>query len=140
MPTSTVLVVEDDLSTQNLLVAIIKHLGLQTTIAGDGRAALEMLAKQTPDAILLDLIMPRVDGFEVLRQMKRKAPELLSRTIVVTAAAIRNVDEIPELALVREFLRKPLDIDQLSACLLDCIAGRTPKTDRGAAYETPPRP
>jgi CheY-like chemotaxis protein len=134
-----VLVVEDDLSTQGLLVAILKHLGLNCRTAGDGHAAMSMIAEETPSAIVLDLIMPEMDGFEVLRELKRTAPQLLAKTVVVTAASIRNVGEVPDLALVWRFLRKPLDVDQLGEAVLGCIGGQK-KAGRDGAYETPPRP
>ena len=133
-----VLVVEDDHSTQGLLVAVVKHLGLDARTAGDGRAALAMIAEAVPAVIVLDLIMPEVDGFEVLREMQRNWPHLLQKTIVVTAAAIRNVGEAPDLTLVRQFLRKPLDIDQLGSAILDCVSSQ--RAGRSGTYETPLRP
>jgi two-component system OmpR family response regulator len=137
---ATVLVVEDDLSTQGLLVAIIKHLGLNCRTAGDGHAAMSMIAEERPSVIVLDLIMPEMDGFAVLRELKRSAPDLLAKTIVVTAAAIRNMGEVPELAYAWKFLRKPLDIDQLGAAITGCISQGDQKAGHGGAYETPPRP
>jgi len=136
-----VLVVEDDLSTQGLLVAIVKHLGLDARIAGDGHVALTMIAEWTPRVIILDLIMPEMDGFEVLRELKRTWPDLLACTIVVTAAAIRNFEKYPELDLVRKFLRKPLDIDQLGSAVLGCVGkSLSEKAGRDGAYKTPLRP
>ena len=137
---ATVLVVEDDLSTQGLLVAVVKHLGLDAKTAGDGRVALAMIAHEVPAVIILDLIMPEMDGFEVLRHFRRYSPELLARTIVVTAAAIRNVGETPDLDHVWKFFRKPLDVDQFGAAVLGC-AGRTLKKDgRDGAYQAPSQP
>ena len=137
---AAVLVVEDDVSTQGLLVAVIKHLGLQAKAAGDGRAALSMIADEKPSVIVLDLIMPEMDGFEVLRYFKRHWPDLLLRTIVVTAAAIRNVGEVPDLDQVWKFFRKPLDVDQFGASVLGCAGQSSKKAGRDSAYETPPRP
>ena len=136
---AAVLVVEDDVSTQGLLVAVVKRFGMSARTAGDGRQALAIIAVETPIAILLDLIMPEMDGFEVLRRLKGNWPQLLARTIVITAAAVR-VNEHSDLDLVWRFLRKPLDIDQLGACLLDCVCASSKKAGRDDAYETPPRP
>src|SRR5436853_5363363 len=94
---ATVLVVDDDASTQGLLVAIVKHLGLQALAAGDGRVALAIIAAEHPAAVILDLLMPEMDGFEVLRQLKRTAPEMLQRILVVTAATLRNDNRCPEI-------------------------------------------
>src|SRR5438132_13312557 len=107
---AAVLVVEDDASTQSLLAAIVNRLGLKARVAGDGREALAMIAAEAPAAIILDLLLPEVDGFEVMRRLRRNAPELLAKTIVITAAAIRNVGQWPELALCWTFSREPLDI------------------------------
>jgi len=137
---AAILVVEDDVSTQGLLVAVVKHLGLTAATAGDGRAALAMIADDPPAAIILDLIMPEMDGFEVLRQLKRDQPALLARTIVVSAAAIRNVRDVPDLDQVWKFFRKPLDVDQLGEAILGCVGQSSKKPGRDGAYETPPRP
>ncbi len=138
-PPTTVLVVEDDLSTQGLLVAVIKHLGLEAKAAGDGYAALSMIAADAPAAIVLDLIMPGMDGFAVLRRLRSSAPDLLARTIVVTAASIRDIDELPEMQKVWKFFRKPLDIEQLGMAVLACVGGGQ-RISRDGAYQTPPRP
>jgi DNA-binding NtrC family response regulator len=137
---AVVLVVEDDLSTQRLLVAVVQHLGLEARTAGDGHEALAAIAERAPEVVLLDLIMPGMDGFGVLREMKLSWPALLARTIVITAASIRDVHEHPDLGLVWKFLRKPLDIEQLGDCVRDCVDQRSKKAGRDSAYETPPRP
>ena len=135
----TVLIVEDDLSTQSLLVAVARHAGLSARAVGDGRTALAMIREDVPQAIILDLLLPEIDGFEVLSQLRRTSPELLGRTIVTTAATIRDLAECPELKLVKTFLPKPLDIDQLSSCLIDC-ARSARITGRDGAYEAPSQP
>src|SRR5205809_3863087 len=134
---AAVLVVEDDVSTQGLLVAVVKHLGLNARTADDGRAALRTIADETPAVIILDLIMPEMDGFEVLRHFRRNSPELLARTIVITAAAIRNTGEIPDLARVWKFFRKPLDVDQFGDAVLGCAGRALGKGGRDGAYEAP---
>jgi len=137
---AAVLVVEDDESTRGLLVAVIRHLGLTPRAAEDGRAALRKIADEVPAVIVLDLIMPEMDGFEVLRHFRRNSPHLLARTIVISAAAIRNAGEIPDLDRVWKFFRKPLDVDQFGDAVLSCAGQGHEKTGRDDAYETPPRP
>ena len=136
---AAVLIVDDDDSTQGLLSAVVRRLGLRPLNAGDGRQALTMIAADRPSAIVLDLLMPKINGFELLRHFKRNSPELLARTIVVSAASGRLVDDCREIELVWRFFRKPLDIDQFGRALLDCI-GASRKTGRDGAYEAPPRP
>jgi CheY-like chemotaxis protein len=136
---AAVLVVEDDVSTRGLLVAVVKRLGLVATTAGDGRTALAIIADHPPAALILDLLLPELDGFEVLRILRRDSPEMLARTIAITAAAIR-VAEYPDLDQVWRFFRKPLDIDQFGDSVLACVRQPSKKTGRDGAYETPSRP
>lgn len=137
---AAVLVVEDDVSTQGLLVAVVRHLGLTARSADDGRMALRLIADEVFAVIILDLIMPEMDGFEVLRHFRRSSPDLLARTIVVTAASIRSTDEFPELDHVWRFFRKPLDVDQFGAAVLGCAGRASRKSGRDGAYEAPPQP
>src|SRR5688572_8046775 len=63
-----------DVSTLGLMVAVIKHLGLKPLSAGNGREALVIIAAEDPAAVILDLLMPELDGFEVLRQLSTRSP------------------------------------------------------------------
>lgn len=136
---AAVLVVDDDVSTQGLLVAVIRRLGLKAKVAGNGREALASIATTFPQAIILDLLMPEVDGFEVLHVLKRDAPQMLKRTIVMTAATGKIVDDCAEIRDVARLMMKPLDIDELGEVVLRCIDGGQ-KVGRSGAHEAPPRP
>lgn len=127
-----VLVVDDDASTQGLLVAVLKHLGLKPRTAGDGHEALAIIAAEDPVAIILDLLMPVLDGFEVLHTLSARSPHILRRLIVVTAAMGPRVDECRELRQVWSFFRKPMDIEQLSASLIACLAASEEGPGRGS--------
>jgi CheY-like chemotaxis protein len=130
----SVLVVDNDASTQGLLVAVLKHLGLKPRIAGDGREALEIIAAEDPAAILLDLLMPEVDGFQILRALGTTSPHMLRRVIVVTAAMGHQVDDCRELEQVWGHFRKPMDVDQLSASLIACLAASEADAGRGRTH------
>lgn len=130
-----VLVVEDDHSTQTLLAAVARRVWMEPLLAGDGHEAIALLASEDVDVILLDLLLPRVDGFDVLRHIRGTAPALLARVIVVTAAADVTVRECEELRRVRAFFRKPVEIDELAAEMLACAD--EPRRS-GAPYPPPP--
>jgi putative two-component system response regulator len=66
----SVLIVDDDPSIQNLLSQILTRKGYETILASDGKTALEKIAASSPDLVLLDLIMPGLDGFEVAGRIK----------------------------------------------------------------------
>jgi CheY-like chemotaxis protein len=135
-----VLVVDDDASTQGLLVAVIKHLGLRPLTAGNGHEALAIIVADDPAAIILDLIMPVLDGFEVLQRLNASSPYVLRRVIVVTAAMGSRVDDCRELQQVWSFFRKPMDIEQLSASLIACVAASEEKVGRGSTHVAQPWP
>jgi twitching motility two-component system response regulator PilH len=66
----TVLVVEDDLSQQQILSKILKSIGLDVIFAGDGVEALSLVESHCPELVVLDIIMPRMNGYEVCRRLK----------------------------------------------------------------------
>ncbi len=66
----TILVVDDDPHIRQLLVFALGKAGLATQEAGDGEAALEAVARQAPDLVVLDINMPRMDGLEVCRRLR----------------------------------------------------------------------
>ena len=82
-----VLIVEDDQATQELLQKRLTKEGWQVVAAGNGREALERLTQGPPDLVLLDLMMPEMDGFEFLEAF-RKQPGCAQITVVVMTAKI----------------------------------------------------
>jgi len=80
-----VLVVDDDADGRNAIRLALEHVGWQITEAENGRVALECLTEQRPDAILLDLMMPTMDGFEFLDEIRQRGDWREVPIIVVTA-------------------------------------------------------
>ncbi|HEX8410968.1 MAG TPA: response regulator [Thermoanaerobaculia bacterium] len=116
---STVLIIEDDDAIRVLISALCRRLGLAVEVAADGAAGVAMLRQRHYDALLLDLMLPKVNGFEVLREVRASAPSLLARTIIITAvsnATLRDFDGGGTMVL----LRKPFDIADLQDALVAC--------------------
>jgi twitching motility two-component system response regulator PilH len=67
---STVLVVEDDLTHRQIILKILKQIGVEVIVASDGVEALEMVHSNNPQLIILDVIIPRMNGYEVCRRLK----------------------------------------------------------------------
>ncbi|MGH2412383.1 MAG: response regulator transcription factor [Microcystaceae cyanobacterium] len=67
---SEVLVVEDSLAQRQMISDLLKDSGLKVTVARDGMEALEQIQKISPDIIVLDIVMPRMNGYEVCRRLK----------------------------------------------------------------------
>jgi twitching motility two-component system response regulator PilH len=67
---SMVLVVEDSITQREMITDLLKGSGLQVTVAGDGLEALEQIQDSRPDLVVLDIVMPRMNGYEVCRRLK----------------------------------------------------------------------
>lgn len=107
--TPKVLVIDDDPGSRTLLRALLEHHGVGVELALDGEAGWRMLRERDYDAILLDLMMPGLDGYELLRRISR---ETAQKVIVLTAVAERALSKL-DASTVRKVLRKPFDIDEL---------------------------
>ncbi len=125
-PTQNVLVVEDDRPTHALFVALVRRCGFEASSAFDGPSALSHIREEKPDAIILDLILPTMNGFQILSEVRRFAPEMLSAVVVVTAAAESLYRECIELESVRAIMRKPFDVDQLEEILRRMLSQPAP--------------
>jgi DNA-binding response OmpR family regulator len=89
-----ILVVEDDFFLSSLLSDRLMKEGYKVSVAGDGKHALRILETETPDLMLLDVIMPEMNGFDVLRAMK--ADERLSKILVIIFSNLSQEHEIEE--------------------------------------------
>lgn len=67
---STVLVVEDSVAQREMIADLLKGSGLTVTLASDGVEALEQIQSRCPDLVVLDIVMPRMNGYEVCRRLK----------------------------------------------------------------------
>ncbi len=67
---STVMVVEDSVTQREMISNLLKDSGLHVTVASDGVEALEQVQKQCPDLVVLDIVMPRMNGYELCRRLK----------------------------------------------------------------------
>lgn len=121
-PAAAVLIVEDDVQIQRLLTAIMTNDGLSSVVAGDGKTALTLLESTDFDAIVLDLMLPLVNGFDVLRHLSTVKPALLERTVVLTGASERMYRNSPHIRQTRALLRKPFDVTKLQEEVAACCA------------------
>jgi DNA-binding response OmpR family regulator len=108
-----VLIVEDDVALQRLVAAVATRNGLAPVVAGDGRSAVALLDAKDYDVLVLDLGLPGLNGFDVLRHVSTENPSMLDRTIVITAADERVYRNSPQVRQTHALLRKPFDIARL---------------------------
>jgi CheY-like chemotaxis protein len=113
-----VLIGEDEPDNQVILQTVVESLvGVRAEVAGDGLAVLDLVTRERPDMILLDLMMPGLDGFQVTRKLKGD-PTTASIPIVAVSAMARPDDREAALAAgCDEFVRKPFELDDLEAVI-----------------------
>jgi len=127
--TFSVLVIDDDPALQGLFLTLLARHGFTVDSAPNGRIAFDYLKRGTYSVILLDLMMPDVNGLELLDRVARESPALLRRVIVMTGAAQPLVDEV-DVTRIWGLMRKPFDIDELVGAVRRCARG--PVIDAGA--------
>lgn len=107
-----VLVVDDEERIVNFLRVKLKALGYEVLTAADGVEALEKVQAQEPDLIVLDLLMPRMDGFETIKELRSFSPV----PVIILSAKGADADKIKGLGLgADDYLQKPFNPDELVA-------------------------
>jgi CheY-like chemotaxis protein len=129
LPPLRLLVIDDDEPIQILMKALFKHSNVIIESAGDGETGLGKLRHQHYDAILLDLMLPRMNGFEVIRELKSHDLQTLRHVVVLTAASERTLRDFGDGALVRRVMRKPFDTSDLIDEVLACAACTDPSQE-----------
>jgi two-component system sensor histidine kinase/response regulator len=156
-PAARVLIVEDNPVNRKVMLYMLQKLALQAESAGNGREALEALAKSRYDLVLMDCQMPELDGFETtaaIRRRERAAHAKRMPIIAMTANAMHGDREKCLAAGMDDYLTKPLELGDLESALklwlphtifhgLQPVESRSPlgQLDDNAPYttvETPP--
>ncbi len=110
-----ILVVDDSAFVRMRNVALLKELGHETVEAGDGRQAVEVFRQEQPDAVLLDITMPNLDGLGALREILTLDPG--ARVAMVTAMGQQAMVMEAIKAGARDFVVKPFDPDRVKTAL-----------------------
>jgi CheY-like chemotaxis protein len=85
-----IMVVEDDANTREMMKRVLEKEGWQVAEAEKGRAAIDSIARELPDLILLDLMMPELDGFDVVEELQKHEDWRLIPVVVVTAKQLSS--------------------------------------------------
>jgi CheY-like chemotaxis protein len=134
-----VLVVDDDPSIRRMIVAALKRDGYVFHEAPNGKEALELMRREHPNVVVLDLMMPVLSGWDVL-QARALEPDLKKIPVIIISA-----NRAPEVATAVDkgicaFLPKPFDIGALSALVRSCLppsVGLHPATSSGDEAKAP---
>ena len=115
-----VLIADDDPSIRRLIIAALRRDGYQFIEAPSGKEALDLMRSEQPDVLVLDLMMPGVSGWDVLK-MRSEDPELLKiPVIVISASRSAEVAETMDQGICA-FLPKPFDIVALTSLVRNCV-------------------
>jgi DNA-binding response OmpR family regulator len=112
------LIIDDDGPIRRMLSMIVRHQGISVDTARDGGEAIESLDRDDYNVVVLDLMMPRVDGYAVLDHMRAHQPELLPCTILATAVPERDLRRnLQDVFMVHT---KPFDMERFIADIRHC--------------------
>ena len=124
-----VLVADDDQSIRQLVCTILQREGLEVDCVADGQEAIEKLGQHEYAVVLLDLMMPRVDGFGVAAYLKENPPANKPVVLVVSAYADQKFKEVdPD--VVAGVLRKPFEVANIGSLVRLCVHGHDSATRR----------
>lgn len=109
-----ILVVDDDREMVELIELFLSNAGFLTISAFSGEEALEKTFKEKPDLMLLDIMMPRIDGWEVLRRIKND-PQVQDTPVAFITARTQNIDKMIGLSVMKAagYITKPFSKQEL---------------------------
>jgi CheY-like chemotaxis protein len=119
MPASKrVLVVDDDEGIRGLLTSVLRRRDLVVDEAANGADALDLLRQNIYSVVLLDLLMPNIDGFGVLDELDSA---LAPPVVLVITGADRSLFKRLDPQRIHGVLRKPFDVDDLASLVVACV-------------------
>lgn len=112
MINSKILLVEDDIDIQDNLKAFLEMENFEVASASNGKQAIEFMQKEKPLMILLDLMMPVMNGYEMLAEMKKRDLHQKNPVPIILLSAATDIEETARTQIVK-FIRKPIALDKL---------------------------
>jgi CheY-like chemotaxis protein len=117
-----ILVAEDHLDSREALSALLEAFGYKVIEAVDGRQAVDLARRVQPDLILMDLMMPELDGFEATRRIR--AARETRQTPIITLTALSGAQQLALDAGADDFIPKPIDSGRLVEKLRTLLGSR----------------
>jgi len=121
-----VLVVDDEPELLRALLVRFKASGFICETANDGQEALEKVGTQRPDIVIADLVMPRMDGYELCRRLKANAQTASIPVVLLTAVPGYAFDQDITSLGASHVMHKPFDSAELLSVVRELMAGPTP--------------
>jgi DNA-binding response OmpR family regulator len=114
-----ILIVDDDPSIRNLLRLVAERRGLSADMAADGAEALQLLAERRYDLAIIDLMMPRLNGYELVTALRTFAQR---PAVVIATAMTDSLLGLLDAEIVHTIIRKPFDIDMVGSLMAAVVA------------------
>lgn len=135
-----VLIVDDNEINRDMLARRLRRKDFELSVAVDGREALSMIQSRPYDLILLDIMMPEVDGYAVLKYIKKESR--FQNIPVIMISALEEMDSVMKCMEIGadDYLTKPFDPDMLKAAVNRCLADKVKPAGRPPANPMPPTP
>ena len=114
-----ILVIDDDARDRGLLAAVLEERGYEVILADNGGTGLMLCHRRSPDAVVLDLHMPGIDGRSVLRQLRTLHPRL--PVVVFSGLSTEEVEEEMLNHGATAFIQKAFSLDQLGSALQEVL-------------------
>jgi CheY-like chemotaxis protein len=105
---ATILIAEDHLDSRDAMRALLEAFGYRVLLAANGREAVSIATAQKPDLILMDIMMPRLDGLSATRLLREES--VMAQTPILALTAMDNAREPALAAGCDDYLRKPIDV------------------------------
>jgi CheY-like chemotaxis protein len=116
---ATILIAEDHLDSRDAMRALLEAFGYRVVEAVNGRQAVDMAVQDRPDLILMDIMMPELDGFEATRELRRHRST--SRIPIIAVTAMEGAQQLALQAGANDYIRKPIDIHGLVSKVHDWL-------------------
>jgi CheY-like chemotaxis protein len=126
---ASVLIVDDEKAIRDLVAAVVRREGLVADVAADGDSAIEHLRETRYQVVVLDLMMPRLSGWEVIGWL-RSNPAYRPRTVIISTAADRSILGDLDPDVVNAIFIKPFDVAELGAYVRACAQLPRPRDRR----------
>jgi len=123
-----VLVIEDERSIAMVLRLALGEEGHEVITAGDGRSGFEQLINNTPDVVLLDLVLPQMNGKSVVEKM-RNSEQLRNIPVIIISGSMPTSDVLPPQGSYNAFIGKPFDLAEVLATVEELIQENRYKTE-----------
>jgi len=108
-----ILIAEDDLFTRNGLAEVLRNEGYEADAAEDGRKAVELFLSGKPDLVILDIMMPGMNGYDVLKRIRRESPSV---PVIFLSAKSEEIDKVLGLELgADDYVSKPFGVKEVLA-------------------------